>query len=243
MGQQHVEEIIDWHQHRIEEIEKWASEKIVADRPVFTVRLKGASFEGFRPEVKKAALKAVEGPNGSMHVWGGTGAGKSWLAAATALYVWDVIYENARVAFMDKVRKEVIPRARMEVTILGEHTYQSWDLPSPLRPRLYNVPRLIDKLKSEFGKEEQMNIIDLARNPANVIFDDIGVGNMTTWAQEQIYLFVNERYERMLPTFYTSNLSPDALAEVVGERIASRIIGSCEIIGLKHEDRRKPKKV
>ena len=71
-----------------------------------------------------------------------------------------------------------------------------------------------------------------------LFIDDIGAEKMTEWVAETFYLILNYRYNEMLPTIFTSNLSPSELAERIGDRIVSRIIGSSDVIKLDGEDRR-----
>ena len=61
---------------------------------------------------------------------------------------------------------------------------------------------------------------------------------MTCWVGETFYSIINTRYERMLPTFFSSNLSLPELAEKMGDRIASRIAEMCQIIKLSGKDLR-----
>jgi DNA replication protein DnaC len=42
----------------------------------------------------------------------------------------------------------------------------------------------------------------------------------------------------MLPIIFTSNLEPSKLVEKYGDRIVSRIIGSCDVVELKGDDKR-----
>ena len=73
------------------------------------------------------------------------------------------------------------------------------------------------------------------------IIDDIGTGKPTETAIEALYLIVNARYEQMLPTIYTTNLSMAEMCSVYGDRIASRL-SACREIELIGRDRRVSKK-
>lgn len=71
-----------------------------------------------------------------------------------------------------------------------------------------------------------------------MIIDDIGAEKPTEWALETFYQLINERYENMRPTIFTSNLTVEEIAGRMGDRIASRIAEMCTIMKLDGEDRR-----
>lgn len=72
-----------------------------------------------------------------------------------------------------------------------------------------------------------------------LVLDDIGASKSTEWTEEINYRLVNLRYERELPTLFTSNLPPKELAEMVGDRVASRLMEMTRPVVLKGEDRRR----
>lgn len=75
---------------------------------------------------------------------------------------------------------------------------------------------------------------------AGVLFvDDLGAAKLTEWTEEVTYRLINHRYEQCLPGIYTSNVPPAQLRDVLGERIASRLVEMCERVVLKGDDRRK----
>jgi DNA replication protein DnaC len=76
---------------------------------------------------------------------------------------------------------------------------------------------------------------------ANVlILDDLGAEKPSDWTGERLYSIVNRRWLEQRPTVATSNIPPDELAERVGERTYSRLVG-CDAVTLKlaGEDRRR----
>jgi len=110
-----------------------------------------------------------------------------------------------------------------------------------LRVRFIKVPRLLLELKSNFdGKGwENEQIIDRLANVDLLILDDLGAEKASEWVAETIFVLIDERYGNMRPTIITSNLSPDELVERLGDRIFSRIAGTCEVIEIKSSDKRK----
>ena len=51
------------------------------------------------------------------------------------------------------------------------------------------------------------------------MLDDLGAVKTSEWIEEVNFRLVNHRYERMLPTLFTSNLLPKDLATLLGERV------------------------
>lgn len=73
-----------------------------------------------------------------------------------------------------------------------------------------------------------------------LVFDDIGIRQKITDAFEnELTEVIDARDTNQLATIYTSNLPLEKLSETVGERIASRIAGTCELIAFKGKDHRR----
>jgi DNA replication protein DnaC len=79
-----------------------------------------------------------------------------------------------------------------------------------------------------------------------VVLDDVGAAKATPRLVECIYSIVDGRTWAGAPLLLTSNLGPDVLAKqlgsldaVAGERIASRIVGGCDLVPLGGPDRRR----
>src|ERR671917_458434 len=80
--------------------------------------------------------------------------------------------------------------------------------------------------------------MDAVQNADFLILDDLGSERVTDWVRERIFVIVNHRYRESLPTIFTSNIGPKDLAQLLGERTASRIIAMCDWIALEGEDYR-----
>ena len=106
----------------------------------------------------------------------------------------------------------------------------------------YSVNNILRREKRDFdlSLEYRVGLVnEILENPPRIlILDDIGAEKATDWAVETLFVIINDRYEKMLPTIYTSNLSLQQLGETLGDRIASRIAGSCALIDLGNKDRR-----
>ncbi|MFB7285477.1 ATP-binding protein [Actinacidiphila glaucinigra] len=101
---------------------------------------------------------------------------------------------------------------------------------------------------SQAGTEHELK--RLARVPL-LLLDDLGSAKATEWVEEVTYRLINERYNACLPTLFTSNfparanrdergnpLGPD-LAQILGERIASRLAEMTTVVPMEGVDRRR----
>ena len=105
-----------------------------------------------------------------------------------------------------------------------------------------NVPEFLEDMRNNMNNptEEHQRLVNLVKKVDMVIFDDIGTESPTKWVREQLYIIINKRYAEGLCNIFTSNMSLAQLGheEVLGDRIASRIQGSCEIIEFRGQDKR-----
>ena len=161
---------------------------------------------------------------------------------------WDDIPRNIQ----DLLWK--IPETRRGIYIHGEvgsgktHIVYAikkwWDERAPIRKSVFwNTAELIREIKLDFDRQPidkkriEEGMIGEDKQPL-LFLDDIGAEKMTDFVAETFYLIINDRYIHVRPVIYTSNLSIEELADRVGDRIASRIAESCDIINLKGGDRR-----
>jgi DNA replication protein DnaC len=107
--------------------------------------------------------------------------------------------------------------------------------------KAYNIIEFLDEIKSSFDSNDFL-IKDFLKVKHALILDDFGTEKVTDWTQEIIYRLINLRYEKMLQTFFISNLSPSKIGDVYGDRIMSRITemvgGKDSIIKMTGQDRR-----
>jgi DNA replication protein DnaC len=72
-----------------------------------------------------------------------------------------------------------------------------------------------------------------------LVIDDLGAEKPSEWTQERLYSVVDHQYANCLPLIVTSNLPPKELAGQTGERVASRLAETCEVVLMTGADRRK----
>lgn len=98
------------------------------------------------------------------------------------------------------------------------------DLCALLRPR-HGVDA-----DAEFRRFADANLLTL---------DDLGAAKNSEWVEEMNYRLINRRYEAMLPAVFTSNVPPKELADVLGDRVASRLTEMTTRVVLGGVDRRR----
>ena len=110
-----------------------------------------------------------------------------------------------------------------------------------VRVMVQNVTEMLASFRADFDRpwsERERLDQRLDEFSGLLVLDDIGAERPTEWVSETLYRVINRRYNEALPTIYTSNLPLSDLAESIGDRTASRIAGSCDVVELKGEDRR-----
>lgn len=98
------------------------------------------------------------------------------------------------------------------------------------------VPDLLDQLRATYKTEEnELDLLDTAREIPILILDDLGAHNYTDWTRNRLYSIINYRLNEQLPTVITSNLSLAEMEEYLGARTTSRLIQSCRIFRMNVE--------
>ena len=106
-------------------------------------------------------------------------------------------------------------------------------------PTLFHTaPELLDKMRPSDGEPEREAWAQWAMGAELLVLDDLGVEKPTEWVRERLFVLVNHRNRNSLPTVYTSNVGPKDLSTRLGERIASRIIETCEFVLMDGPDHR-----
>lgn len=80
----------------------------------------------------------------------------------------------------------------------------------------------------------QARLVERACDVHLLILDDLGMEKPTAWARERLSQVINRRYEANRTTIVTTNLNLDQLESMWDQRVASRLYGTCESIGLEN---------
>jgi DNA replication protein DnaC len=93
--------------------------------------------------------------------------------------------------------------------------------------KFISIPRFIEESREveRTSQEERRALLRAAARCRYAVLDDLGAEKVTDFAGEALYLLIDGRLSKALPTVVTSNLSPDEIARVHGDRIISRILG------------------
>ena len=72
-----------------------------------------------------------------------------------------------------------------------------------------------------------------------LMLDDLGAEKASEWVTEQLYLIINGRYERELPTIVTTNRTLPELRAMIGERNVSRLTEDAAMVPVGGRDLRR----
>lgn len=103
--------------------------------------------------------------------------------------------------------------------------------------RATNSADLYGSLRRRSFSEAEDELADHARVPL-LMLDDLGAANLTGWTEEITYRLINRRYEHCAPMIITTNVAPDYLKGVIGERTTSRLLQMSTEVLVKGDDRR-----
>lgn len=96
---------------------------------------------------------------------------------------------------------------------------------------IYALPKLLARIRATFdagdGEESYTDLIEHLSSVDLLHIDDLGAERQTEWVLEQLYVLVNERYERQGSIVVTTNLTQVDLEEQIGVRTVSRLIEIC----------------
>ena len=96
-----------------------------------------------------------------------------------------------------------------------------------LTVRFFDMPGLLTDIKDTFDtKRSTGQLLDEICDCALLVVDDMGAEKVTEWSVEQLYLIVNQRYNRGLPMVATSNFDLNTLEKRLGDDITARRITS-----------------
>jgi DNA replication protein DnaC len=91
-----------------------------------------------------------------------------------------------------------------------------------------NVSNFLNKKKiaiSDLSLADEVRMIEKQIISANlVVFDDLGVKDITPYEMNSLYYWIDERTSNLKSCIFTSNLSPKILETVLDPRVYSRVI-------------------
>lgn len=110
-------------------------------------------------------------------------------------------------------------------------------------PALFiNISNFLNKKKLAIGNPEiqaEVNDIESKILTAKlVVFDDLGVKDLSEYDSMNLYYWIDERTNNLLSSIYTSNLLPDQLKQLLDSRVYSRVVNYSDIKIIKDGDHR-----
>lgn len=97
---------------------------------------------------------------------------------------------------------------------------------------LVSVPKLLEEIKDRFKDGTSRTLADKVTRKFFLVLDDLGAEQGTEWAQKELYLLINTRYEAKLPTVVTTNCDASELVKQTGERTVDRLREMCDPVAL-----------
>lgn len=181
-------------------------------------RFKNAKYEEVPAQIKSLFEKVTETRRG-IYIHGSVGTGKTHILYALKSG-WEKPIERTRTNNLEG----------KDETYMHQRKSMFWNTTELLR----SIKRDFDLPYGEKHRDEER----ILEHTGLLFLDDVGAEKMSEWVDETFYLIVNHRYNRALPTIFTSNLSIADLADRIGDRTVSRIAGMCDVVELVGEDRR-----
>lgn len=105
------------------------------------------------------------------------------------------------------------------------------------------LPTFLEDLRDNYDSKDPdfEQVLSMVKECKLLIIDDIGAERVTEWVRERMVSIINARVSNNLATIYTSNLSPEELKSGLGDRVASRVLGSSKVIEISGGDWRMEK--
>jgi DNA replication protein DnaC len=104
--------------------------------------------------------------------------------------------------------------------------------------RFLVVPEFLDGIRAAMHYADRSDPLPALMEADLVVLDDLGREKATDWACERLYVLVNGRYNRGLPTIATSNYTPDELADRGYDAHVSRMAQGGRLIRVEAPDYR-----
>ena len=94
------------------------------------------------------------------------------------------------------------------------------------------LPDLLSQVRATYGPDggtSEADVVQRYREAPLLVLDDLGAEHVkgAGWLEDILYRLIGYRHDNLLPTVFTSNLSPQELGERIGERVMWRIVEAC----------------
>jgi DNA replication protein DnaC len=107
-----------------------------------------------------------------------------------------------------------------------------------VRWRATTAADLYAGLRPRHGVDSERELAAVSRCPL-LLLDDLGAAKASDWTEEITYRLINRRYNHLLPTLITTNLSIKDFRSYLGDRVASRLAQMTTRVEFEPVDRRR----
>jgi len=116
-------------------------------------------------------------------------------------------------------------KTHLAVCLMRRIWIKNYNMSQDKTPLYKSYPDLLTAIKQSWtgNPADEYRWIDRLVNAPVLLLDDLGIGNHTDWSRSIVYQVIDKRYRERLQTIITTNLTLDKLAEVIDDRIASRL--------------------
>lgn len=106
--------------------------------------------------------------------------------------------------------------------------------------KTFRSTALFDALRPNAPEGDGRSLVKKLQEVDLLFIDDLAAARANEWTQERLFEIFDERYIRRRPVIITCDVLPNALSEVTGPRVASRLAEMCgpSIVMLEGRDRR-----
>jgi DNA replication protein DnaC len=103
-----------------------------------------------------------------------------------------------------------------------------------------NVPRFLLALKDNISNKNEYveHIKENVLNADIVVWDEVATKAVTQFEHEHLLSLINGRIDSGKAQIFTSNVHPDNLRDIVGDRLHSRVVNLSTVVEFKGADKR-----
>lgn len=150
--------------------------------------------------------------------------------AGEGLYIWGKSTGCGKTSWACKIMSHYFRKIAFSTRLENEGLY-------------IFLPTFLEDLRDNYDSKDPdfEQVLFMVKGCKLLIIDDIGAERVTEWVRERMVSIINTRSSNGLCTIYTSNLSPAELTEELGDRIASRVLGSSKVVEISGGDWRMEK--